>query len=91
MLNVKNKYGFVWGENGPKLKLENFHRRFQHEMAHHSSNFENKLQMMVGIGKEYGFTSNFDMPWPFIPRKAELPRKTELQPIKLAKASCIPE
>ena len=44
-------------------------------MARYSSNFGNKLQMMVGIGKEYGFTSNFDMPRPFTLPKMELPRK----------------
>ena len=44
-------------------------------MARYSSNFGNKLQMMAGIGKEYGFTSNFGMPRPLTPRKMELPRK----------------
>ena len=37
---------------------------------------------MVGMGKECGFSSNFDMPRPVIPRKTKLRRKTELQPIK---------
>ena len=41
-------------------------------MARYSSNFRNKLQMMVGIGKECGFTSNFDMPRSFTTRKTEL-------------------
>ena len=51
-------------------------------MARYSSNFGNKLQLMVGIGKEYGFMSNFKMPWPFAPRKTELPRNGE-HPIRL--------
>ena len=51
-----------------------FHRSFENEMAY-SSNFGYELQMMVGIGKEYGFTLNFDMPWLFTSRKMELPRK----------------
>ena len=38
-------------------------------MACYSSNFGNKLQMMVGIGKEYHFTLNFDMPRPFAREK----------------------
>ena len=38
--------------------------------------------MMVGIGKEYGFQVDFDMPGLFTPHKTELRRKTELQPIK---------
>ena len=42
-------------------------------MARYSSNFGNKLQMMVGISKEYGFTSNFDISRPFTPRRMELP------------------
>ena len=37
---------------------------------------------MVQIGKESGFRSNLDMPRPFAPRKMELRRKTEPQPIK---------
>ena len=32
--------------------LGNSHRSFKNEMARHSSNFGNKLQIMVGIGKE---------------------------------------
>ena len=44
-------------------------------MARYSSTFGNKLQIMVGISKEYGFTLNFDMPRPFNPCKTELPRK----------------
>ena len=41
-------------------------------MACYSSNFENKLQTMVGIGKEYSFTLNFDMPRPFATRETKL-------------------
>ena len=43
----------------------NFHHSFENEMACYSPNFGNDLQMMVAIGKEYSFTSNFDMPRPF--------------------------
>ena len=38
-------------------------------MARYSSNFRNKLQKIVELGKEYGFTSNFDMPRPFTSSK----------------------
>ena len=41
-------------------------------MACYSSNFGNKLQMMVGMGKEYNFTLNFDMPRPFATRETKL-------------------
>ena len=44
---------------------------------------------MVEMGTECGFPLNFDKPRPFAPRETELQRKTELQPIKLSKASCI--
>ena len=37
---------------------------------------------MVEMGKECGFQSNFDMSRPFTPRKMELPRKAEFEPIK---------
>ena len=39
---------------------------------------------MVEMGKECGIPSNFDMTRPFTSRKKELPRKTEVQPIKIA-------
>ena len=55
--------------------LRNFHRRFKNEMACYASNCANKLQIMVDIGKEYRFTLNFDMQWPFTRRKTELLRK----------------
>ena len=42
------------------VNLGNFHRSFKNKMACYFSNFGNKLQMMVGIGRECGFTSNFD-------------------------------
>ena len=54
----------------------NFHRSFENEVAPYSSNFGDKYQILVEIDKECGFPLNFDMPWPFSPRK------TELQPIK---------
>ena len=44
-------------------------------MARYSSTIGKKLPMMVGIGKEFDFTSNFDMPWLFTPGKTELRRK----------------
>ena len=37
---------------------------------------------MVDMGKECGFPLNFGVPRPSTPRKTELRRKTELQPIK---------
>ena len=39
-------------------------------------NFGNEEQMMTGVDKEYGFISNFDMPWPFTSRKTELPHES---------------
>ena len=96
----------------------NFHSSFQNEMARYSSNLGNKLQMMVGIGKElpwvpdspkkeieisflgesgtqgskeYGFTLNFYIPWPFTHRKTELPRKMLNSQSDCRTASCIPE
>ena len=52
-------------------------------MARYSSNFGNKLQIMVGIGKEYGFKLNFDMPRSFTQRKSELRPKMANSPIRL--------
>ena len=49
--------------------------QLQNKMARYSSNFRNKLQMTVGIGKECGFTSNFNMPRSFTQRRTELRRK----------------
>ena len=64
------------GENGPVLKIrEIFTEAANMKCLVISSNFGNELQMMVTIGKEYGFTSNFDILWPFTRRKTELPRK----------------
>ena len=37
---------------------------------------------MAGTCKECRFPSHFDMPRPITPCETELPRKTELQPIK---------
>ena len=60
-------------------------------MAPHSSNFGNKLQIMVGVGKEYGFTSNFDMPRSFTPHKLELRPKMANSQSDCRTAYCIPE
>ena len=57
---------------GLSCKFEKSHRSFQNEVAYYSSNFGNKLRMMIGIGKECGFTSNFGMQRSFTPRKTEL-------------------
>ena len=46
--------------------------------------------MMVGIGKKYGFASNFDMLQPFTMRKTELPRKIANSQSDCQTASCIP-
>ena len=69
----------------------NLHRSFQKEMARYSSNFRNKLQMVVGIGKECGFTSNFDMPRSFTQHKKELRHKMVNSQSDCRTASCIPE
>ena len=71
--------------------LGNFHRSFKNKMARYSSNFGNRLQMMVGIGKKYGFTSNFDMPRSFTQRKSELRPKMANSQSDCRTASCIPE
>ena len=68
-----------------------FHRSFKNKVARYSANFGNKLQMVVGIGKECGFTSNFDMPRSFTPRKTELRRKMVNSQSEQPTASCIPE
>ena len=47
--------------------------------------------MMVEIGKEYGFTWNFDMPRPFTPRITELRRKMANSQSDCRTAPCIPE
>ena len=77
MFNVKTAL-FLWGKDGPKLN-----RSLHNEKARYSSNFGYKLQMMVGTGKEYDFTSNFDMLRPFTPQKTELPSQNGEQPIRL--------
>ena len=46
--------------------------------------------MMVGIGKECGFTPNFDMPRSFTPPKTELRRKMVNSQSDCRTASCIP-
>ena len=85
-----SRWGQPFGEKMPQ-NYRNFHRSFQSEMAWYSSNIGNKLQMMVGIGKEYSFTSDFDMPRPFTPLKTELQRKMANSQSDCRKASCIPE
>ena len=40
-------------------------RSFENEMARYSPNFKEQLQIMVEMGKEWGFPLNFDMPRPF--------------------------
>ena len=67
------------------------HRSVKNKMARYSSNFGNKLQMIVGIGKECCFTSNFDMPRSFTPRKSELQPKMANSQSDCRTASCIPE
>ena len=69
----------------------NFHRSFKNKVARYSSNFGNKLQMMVGRGKECGFTSNFDMPRSFTLRKSELQPKMANSQSDCRTASCIAE
>ena len=57
---------------GLSCKFGNFHRSFKIKWLVILSNVGNKLQMMVALGKECGFTSNFDIPRSFTPRKSEL-------------------
>ena len=68
----------------PKLQIRNFHRSFENEMACYSSNFGNKLQMMVGIGKEYHFTLNFTC-------RSRLPREKQSYGAKWRTANQIAE
>ena len=60
---------------GLSCEFEKLSPSFENKMACNSSNFGNRLQMMVGIGKEYGFTLNFDIPRLFTLRKTEYRRK----------------
>ena len=53
---------------GLSCKFEKPPPQLRNEMACYSSNFANKLQMMVDIGKEYFFTLNFNFPRSFAPR-----------------------
>ena len=76
---------------GLSCKFENFHRSFKNKMACYPSNFGNRFQMMVGIGKEYGFTLNFDLPRLFTLRKTEYRRKMVNIQSDWRTASCIPE
>ena len=56
-------------------------------MARYSSNFGNKLQLMVGIGKKCSFTSSFNMPQPFTPKQNGVTAQNGEQPIRLPKGS----
>ena len=76
---------------GLSSKFGKLSPQLQNKMARYSSNFGNKLQMMSGIDKECGFTSNFDMPRSLTPRKTELRRKTVNSQSDYRMASCIPE
>ena len=76
---------------GLSCKFEKLHRSFENEMACYSSNFGNQLQMMVGIGKEYGFTLNFHMSRLFNLPKTEYRRKMANFQSDCRTASCIPE
>ena len=76
---------------GLSCKFEKLSPPLRNERAFYSSNFGNKLQMMVEIGKEYRFTLNFDMPWPFTQRKRELLCKMANSQSDCRTASCIPE
>ena len=71
--------------------LRNFNRSFQNKMPRNSSNFGDNLQMMVGIGKQCVFTSNFEMLRSFTPRKSELRPKMANSQSDCRTASCIPE
>ena len=44
-------------------------------MARYFLNFGNKWEIKAVVGKEYGFTSNFDIPKKFARRKMKLARK----------------
>ena len=59
-------------------------------MFRYFSNFGNKLQMMVGIGKECGFTSNLDMPGLFTGFQIGVTAKNGDQPITLPNALLYP-
>ena len=76
---------------GLSCKFEKLSPQLRNEMACVSSNFGNTLPMMVGIGKEYGFTSNFDMPRPFTPHETELPFKMVNSQSDCRAAICIRE
>ena len=76
---------------GLSCNSRNFHRSLENEMTCYSSNFANKLQMMVDMGKEYHFTLNFNMPRSFTPRKSELRPIMASSQSDCRTASCIPE
>ena len=78
---------------GLSCKFRKLSPQLQNRMGCNSSNFGNKLQkqMIVGIGKECGFTSNFDMTRSFTTRKSELRPKMANDQSDCRTASCIPE
>ena len=76
---------------GLSCKFEKLSPHLRNKMACYSSNFGNRLQMMVEIGKAYGFTLNFDMPRLFTQRKTELPRKMVNSQSDCRTASSIPK
>ena len=91
VFNVKIS-SFCWERKWAEVaNSANFHRCFKNKMARKSSNFGNKLQMMVGIGKEYGFTLNFDMLRSFTSRKTELRPKMANSQSDCRTTSSIPE
>ena len=51
VFNVKVSPVFLERKWASVTNSGNFHRSFKHKMARYSSNFGNKLQVMVGIGK----------------------------------------
>ena len=91
MFNVKISSICLERKRANVVNSRNFHGSFKKEMVCYSSNFANKLQMMVEIGKEYRFTLNIDMAWPFTQRKTELLRKMANSQSDCLTASCIPE
>ena len=74
-----------------RCKVGKLSPQLQNKMARYSSNFRNELQMMVGVGKKCGYTSNFDMPRSITPRKSDLRPKMANSQSDCRTASCIPE
>ena len=76
---------------GLSCKFEKLSPQLRNEMTCYSSNFANKLQMIVDTGKEYRFTLNFNMPRSFTPCKSELRPQMASSQSDCRTASCIPE